>query len=1118
LTGGVSFPSGEASPTTGALIYSGGGFAGGAPNYLLDFGSAGIQAKAAEARLPSFQVAPGGTVAGATALLGVANDANGNAILRVDPVTGQTITNGTMVIQPYQSGTSSAKVQVRDRNAATQVEVGPGYLEAVNKLGVGTNAPSGTLDVEGGTAMAAADGAPVIIKAQDAGSSNRNGGNVTITAGSATGAGAPGTISLKSPVSFPGGGDASTLSVTPNGGSPTPLATALQNLPHYAASNAELRSLSPGLFGQVIRQGFTASGDAPPMVFLWQATCPATPDNAGYLVAPTKGGAGCWQAEYGPEGLDPREFGAAMNGTSTDPTNDTAAFTAIDRICSIMGASNFPAVRVTGTAAVKNLYLSCIPKIVAAVPGAGFALANGASTSDNVLWYHGSGPFIFDGLSISCPIYNYSNLDSKHLPVAPAGRNALLVEPGSPNTQMESVTITNNAVTGCQTGIQVQQAVNVVITNNFNDRQWANAIVVAGETGDPTVNSGRWMINFNRAVMPGGYAVSVLANSSSSVNQPGSKVQEIGNIGIGCGFIQGKFCRDVTAHNWRNVEYDNTDYDAMVGGVEFKRGQGTSISANIIPNDQSGLRARVFYTTSMDAGTCAAVLTEEGVDTAPGLHRNAYLDATCIYQQPVPWQAGVAYNVGDVRSANGNLYQVWQKGTSDPQGSGPSGIGFGPISEGGVVWVYRYPLPTYQYPTDATPSGGITGSGYVVGDILTLSSGCVLSPQLTVTAVDMGGQVLRARISKVGMCISPPTSPIATTGGTGTGAQFNVNWAYTSAGLAGAYVEASSGVEIHLHVIGFAIGAYLSPRGGSDQTIRGLNLYLDGATTQYCLRDVASYTFGVQSGYVEDAKLFLNCRNLGQVSNAGAVSLLNRQAIPAWAASTGYYQNDLVTSNGKVYMAQCSKAYAACTSGSSGPAGTGNAIGDGSDNLTWANSGQTYATITYTNLQFIGGVIENQGRGYAFWAQPSGAIVSGLMDGTTWIGGDGGLYVAGSANMNIYGGSITVNSSAPNASPITLDNASGTANGTLTLMGHVVATTTKPITSSQFAGVSMLLSPTGKVNGTLDRGVISSDPSGQRACSRQDLYYIDVPTATVPNGWRCTTESATPAASAFTKW
>jgi hypothetical protein len=69
------------------------------------------------------------------------------------------------------------------------------------------------------------------------------------------------------------------------------------------------------------------------------------------------------------------------------------------------------------------------------------------------------------------------------------------------------------------------------------------------------------------------------------------------------------------------------------------------------------------------------------------------------------------------------------------------------------------------------------GSGYVVGDLLTLSGGTsTIAAILEVTEVGGGGEVTAVRIRNAGLYSVAPTDPVAVTGGTGTGAEFNCDF------------------------------------------------------------------------------------------------------------------------------------------------------------------------------------------------------------------------------------------------------------------------------------------------------------------------------------------------------
>jgi len=80
----------------------------------------------------------------------------------------------------------------------------------------------------------------------------------------------------------------------------------------------------------------------------------------------------------------------------------------------------------------------------------------------------------------------------------------------------------------------------------------------------------------------------------------------------------------------------------------------------------------------------------------------------------------------------------------------------------------------------AVSSVAAGGSGYAVGNVLTVQGGTVLTSfpaaQIEVTAVDGSGAITGARIRSPGFYTSPPASPASGAGGAGSGATFNLTW------------------------------------------------------------------------------------------------------------------------------------------------------------------------------------------------------------------------------------------------------------------------------------------------------------------------------------------------------
>lgn len=99
-----------------------------------------------------------------------------------------------------------------------------------------------------------------------------------------------------------------------------------------------------------------------------------------------------------------------------------------------------------------------------------------------------------------------------------------------------------------------------------------------------------------------------------------------------------------------------------------------------------------------------------------------------------------------------------------------------------------YTLSNLQATVAVVAAGG---TGYVVGDVLTLTGGTsTTTTQLTVTAVS-GGVITAVSISRPGRYTVAPGNPVSSTGGTGTGATFTMTYAAAVVFLVGHLLNAS---------------------------------------------------------------------------------------------------------------------------------------------------------------------------------------------------------------------------------------------------------------------------------------------------------------------------------------
>ncbi|VVT53938.1 hypothetical protein UYSO10_4962 [Kosakonia radicincitans] len=96
------------------------------------------------------------------------------------------------------------------------------------------------------------------------------------------------------------------------------------------------------------------------------------------------------------------------------------------------------------------------------------------------------------------------------------------------------------------------------------------------------------------------------------------------------------------------------------------------------------------------------------------------------------------------------------------------------------------PVPVMSSPPTATLTKGTGisglsivsgGTGYTAGNVLTASGGTYAAQaKITVTAVNANGVITSAAVGQSGVYTATPTNPVSVTGGSGSGATFNLTW------------------------------------------------------------------------------------------------------------------------------------------------------------------------------------------------------------------------------------------------------------------------------------------------------------------------------------------------------
>jgi hypothetical protein len=219
-----------------------------------------------------------------------------------------------------------------------------------------------------------------------------------------------------------------------------------------------------------------------------------------------------------------------------------------------------------------------------------------------------------------------------------------------------------------------------------------------------------------------------------------------------------------------------------------------------------------------------------------------------------------------------------------------------PTTSGGV----QATASVTMFISTATVSAG--GSGYLVGDVLTISGGTGTGGTLTVATLS-GSAVATVTITNAGIFTALPSNPVSVTGGTGTGATFTLGWGVNTivVGNAGSgYVEQptvtfSSGSATAYATVGSiptfkSVGSALSFATSSGELFR----IIDGSqtTTQTYLSLESSTTgsvFRAQSGVNSNSSLSFVTKGTSSLTFATAGTTTNTQLQVSHTASAVNY-------------------------------------------------------------------------------------------------------------------------------------------------------------------------------------------------------------------------------------
>jgi hypothetical protein len=200
----------------------------------------------------------------------------------------------------------------------------------------------------------------------------------------------------------------------------------------------------------------------------------------------------------------------------------------------------------------------------------------------------------------------------------------------------------------------------------------------------------------------------------------------------------------------------------------------------------------------------------------------------------------------------------------------PSVLISAPTTAGGVQ---ATATPTMQVATSPTVVSG--GSGYTVGDVLTLSGGTFSTVAAVTVATLSGSAVATVTLSGSGTYSVLPTNPVSVTGGTGSGATFNLTWAvqsgFTITNAGSGYVEQPTVTFSG----GGGSGAAAFATVGSAAIIKSIGT--TGGTTSLDFQTPASVSNTVPTLRLRDVSVGTSNTGFVQIQNANGYSQIIAQ-------------------------------------------------------------------------------------------------------------------------------------------------------------------------------------------------------------------------------------------------
>lgn len=373
------------------------------------------------------------------------------------------------------------------------------------------------------------------------------------------------------------------------------------------------------------------------------------------------------------------------------------------------------------------------------------------------------------------------------------------------------------------------------------------------------------------------------------------------------------------------VNYVQVTGAATAGNVAISS-QGSDNSVSIQYQAKGGGAHRFITNTTLEqfrvghATSSVNYLLATGSATGNGLQFSAQgtdTNISQVFQSKGTGAIDLAAGSSGVNISNGGtVTAITRTAGGGSYTSTPTVVISAPTTAGGVQ-----ATATVTVSTTGTPTIVSGGTGYTVGDVLSIVGGTPVSVAATMTVTSVsGGVVTAASYTNFAQYTTPPTGTISVTGGTGSGATFNISFAVTTAFTitnagsgyveqptvtfsggggsgAAAYASVGSGTTIKsLHPDFFIAGPASSTNifrfGSVGNAVNNLFTYNNTTGASPVLRSIGSDTnvgVDISSQGTGNIRFLTNAVNQEQLRVAHTASAVNYVQVTG-AATTGLPQ------------------------------------------------------------------------------------------------------------------------------------------------------------------------------------------------------------------------------------